>query len=65
MRFKNNVVDRLTQVEASLQRIMVQLNRSVSREEVIETVDSIKNQIENIKELISTEDDEFAQQYRG
>ena len=65
MRFKNNVVDRLTQVEASLQRIMVQLNRSVSREEVIETVDSIKSQIENIKELISTEDDEFAQQYRG
>lgn len=65
MRFKNNVVDRLTQVEASLQRIMVQLNRNVSRDEIIGTVDNIKNQVENIKELISTENDDFDQQYRG
>ena len=60
MRFKDNVIDRLTQVEGTLQRIQVQLNRGASRNEVADTVEDIKNQIGEIRELISTEHDEFS-----
>jgi hypothetical protein len=59
MRFKNNVIDRLTQVESTLKKIQVQLNRGASGNEISETVDDIVNQVETIRELIFTENDDF------
>lgn len=59
MRFKNNVIDRLTQVESTLKRIQVQLNKGATGDEINETVDNIVNQVEAIRELIFTENDDF------
>jgi C4-type Zn-finger protein len=61
MKFKNNITDSLTQVEAMLQRIQLQVNRNVSREEIEETIDRTKNLIENIKGMVSMESDDFIQ----
>jgi len=61
MKFKNNITDSLTQVEAMLQRIQLQVNRNVSREEIEETIDKTKVQIENIKSMVSMESDDFMQ----
>jgi ferritin-like metal-binding protein YciE len=61
MKFKNNITDSLTQVEAMLQRIQLQVNRNVSREEIEETIDKTKTQIENIKSMVSMESDDFMQ----
>ena len=62
MKFKNNITDSLTQVEAMLQRIQLQVNRNVSRDEIEETIDKTKNLVENIKGMVSMESDDFIQQ---
>jgi C4-type Zn-finger protein len=59
MKFKNNITDSLTQVEAMLQRIQLQVNRNVSRDEINETVDKTKELVENIKGMVSMEVDDF------
>jgi hypothetical protein len=60
MRFKNQVIDGLTQAQNIGQRLQFQVNRGMSQEEVIATVDQLKEQLEKVKELISTEHDEFS-----
>jgi hypothetical protein len=59
MKFKNNITDSLTQVEAMLQRIQLQVNRNVSQNEINETVDKTKELVENIKGMVSMEVDDF------
>jgi hypothetical protein len=59
MRFKNQVIDGLTQAQNIGQKLQLQVNRGMSQEEVIATVDQLKEQLEKVKELISTEHDEF------
>lgn len=61
MKFKNNITDSLTQVEAMLQRIQLQVNRNVSRDEIEDTIDKTKNLVENIKGMVSMEIDDFMQ----
>jgi hypothetical protein len=65
MRFKNNVIDRLAQVESTLKKIQIQLNRGASGNDISETVDNIVAQVESVRELIFTENDDFDQQFRG
>jgi uncharacterized protein YggL (DUF469 family) len=60
MRFKNQVIDGLTQAQNIGQKLQFQVNRGMSQEEVIETVDQLKEQLEKVKELVSTEHDEFS-----
>lgn len=59
MKFKNNITDSLTQVEALLQRIQLQVNRNMSQNEINETVDRTKELVENIKGMVSMEVDDF------
>jgi hypothetical protein len=63
MRYKNNVLDKLTQLEAAANRIQLQVNRNISQEQVLESVDMLKEQIEKTRELISLEGDDFEQQF--
>jgi len=65
MRFKNNVIDRLVQIESTLKRIQVQLNRGASGNDISETVNDIVTQVESVRELIFTENDDFDQQFKG
>ncbi len=64
MRYKNNVLDKLNQVDALVNRLAVQLNRNVNREESIETLTMLKEQIESTREMVSIESDDFEQQFR-
>jgi hypothetical protein len=64
MRYKDNVLNRITQIEASLQRIQLQLNRGMNSEMIQESLDNTKTQVENLRDIISVEDDEFSQQFR-
>lgn len=63
MRFKNRVLDGLTQAQNIGQKLQVQVNRGVSQNEVMETVEQLKNHLEQIKELVSVESDDFEQQF--
>lgn len=59
MRFKNQVIDGLTQAENIGQKLQFQVNRGMSQDEVVNTVEQLKAQLEKIKELVSTEADDF------
>lgn len=59
MRFKNQVIDGLTQAQNIGHKLQVQVNRGMSQEELIETVEHLKEHLEKVKELVSTENDDF------
>jgi hypothetical protein len=63
MRYKNNVLDKLTQLEASVNKVQFQVNRAVDQDQTLESIDDLKEQIEKIREMVSLEGDDFAQQF--
>lgn len=63
MRYKNNVLDKLNQADALVNKLAIQVNRNISQNEVLETLTLLKEQIENTREMISIEHDDFAQQF--
>jgi len=65
MRYKNNVLDRLVQADTTINRIQVQINRNLSIEEISESIEQLKYQLEGIREIISIEPDDFEQQFAG
>jgi len=64
MRYKNNVLDKLNQTDALVNRLAVQVNRNIDKDEVLETLTMLKEQIESTREMISIEGDDFEQQFR-
>ena len=63
MRFKNQVLDGLTQAQNIGKKLQLQVNRNVNQSDILDTVEQLTEQIESMKELISTEHDEFDQQF--
>jgi DNA-binding transcriptional regulator YiaG len=63
MRYKNNVLDKLTQTEALISRLALQVNRNMSQEEMLSTLSLLKEQVEQTREMVSIEHDDFAQQF--
>jgi hypothetical protein len=58
------VLDRLTQTEIAINRITLEVNRNMSRDQILESVDKAKESIENIREMISIEPDDLENQFR-
>jgi len=65
MRYKNNVLDKLVQTEAIINRVQLQVNRNVEQDQILESIDQLKAQIETVREIISVEPDDLEQQFRG
>jgi hypothetical protein len=63
MRYKNNVLDKLTQTEALISRLALQVNRNMSQNEMLDTLALLKEQVEQTREMVSIEHDDFAQQF--
>jgi|Laugresbdmm110sd_1035091.scaffolds.fasta_scaffold247092_1 DNA-binding transcriptional regulator YiaG len=63
MRYKNNVLDKLTQLESTVTKIQFQVNRGISQDQILDSVENLKEQIEKTREMVSLEPDEFAQQF--
>ena len=63
MRYKNNVLDKLTQLDAIANKIQFQVNRNVDQDQVLESVELLKEQIEKTREMVSLEGDNFEQQF--
>ena len=63
MRYKNNVLDKLTQLEALVTKVQFQVNRGVQQDTILESVEDLKEQIEKTREMVSLEQDDFAQQF--
>jgi predicted nucleic acid-binding Zn-ribbon protein len=65
MRYKNNVLDKLSQIDNIANRLNVQVNRGGTQEQVLESIQVLKEAVENAREMISIEHDDFEQQFRG
>ena len=63
MRYKNNVLDTLTQLGTTVSRVDIQVNRGGTQNDVNESIELLKEQIESIREMVSIEPDEFEQQF--
>jgi hypothetical protein len=63
MKYKNNVVEKLIQLEATANRIQFQVNRNADQDSTLESISNLKEQIEKLQEIISLEQDDFAQQF--
>ena len=64
MRYKNNVLDNLVQLETAVNRVHIQVNRGGTQESVNESIEILKEQVEAVREMISIEPDDFDQQFR-
>jgi hypothetical protein len=53
----------LTQLEALVTKVQFQVNRGVQQDQILDSVEVLKEQIEKTREMISLEPDEFAQQF--
>jgi hypothetical protein len=63
MRYKNNVLDKLTQLEAVANRIQFQVNRNMDQDQILESIELLKEQVEKTREMVSLEGDNFEQQF--
>jgi DNA-binding transcriptional regulator YiaG len=63
MKYKNNVLDKLTQIESVVTKVQFQVNRGVEQDTILESIEELKEQIEKTREMISLEQDDFAQQF--
>jgi histone acetyltransferase (RNA polymerase elongator complex component) len=63
MRYKNNVLEKLGQIDTIANRINVQINRGGTQEQVNESIELLKEAIENARSMVSIEADDFEQQF--
>jgi cell shape-determining protein MreC len=63
MRYKNNVLDKLTQLDAVANRIQLQVNRNMDQDQILESIELLKEQVEKTREMVSLEGDNFEQQF--
>ena len=64
MRYKNNVLEKLGQIDNIANRLNVQVNRGGTQDQVLESIEMLKEAIESTREIVSVELDEFNQQFR-
>jgi hypothetical protein len=63
MRYKNNVLEKLGQIDAIANRLHVQANRGGTQDQVLESIEMLKEVIESTREMVSIESDDFEQQF--
>ncbi len=63
MRYKNNVLDKLLRTETIANRLQLQVNRNMNQNEVSETIETLKESIEDIRSMISIEPDDLEKQF--
>jgi hypothetical protein len=63
MKYKNNVLDKLTQIESTVTKLQFQVNRGIEQDTILESIEDLKEQIEKTREMVSLEQDDFAQQF--
>ena len=64
MRYKNNVLEKLGQIDTIANRLNIQVNRGGTQDQVLESIEMLKEAIERTREMVSIEGDDFDQQFR-
>ncbi len=62
MRFKPVVIQKIDQVDALINRTALEINRNYGQETVLETLETLKEKLAELRELVSIEHDDFVNQ---
>ena len=57
------MLDKLVQLESAVNKVHIQVNRGGTQDNVNESIETLKEQIEQIREMVSIEPDDFEQQF--
>jgi hypothetical protein len=63
MRYKNNVLEKLVQTDTVINRLNLQVNRNMGQDNILETIELLKESLEKVREIIAIEPDDFEQQF--
>jgi hypothetical protein len=63
MRYKNNVLDKLVQTDTVVNRLNLQVNRNVAQDDILASIELLKESLERVREIIAIEPDDFEQQF--
>jgi len=63
MRYKNNVLNKLDQIDSTLLKIQFDVNRGVGQDETLGHVDELKEQLEVVRGMIGVEPDDLENQF--
>jgi division protein CdvB (Snf7/Vps24/ESCRT-III family) len=63
MRYKDNVLDKLVQTDTVINRLNLQVNRNMGQDNILETIEQLKESLEKVREIIAIEPDDFEQQF--
>jgi hypothetical protein len=57
------VLDKLVQLESAVNKVHIQVNRGGTQDNVNESIEILKEQVEQIREMVSIEPDDFENQF--
>jgi hypothetical protein len=63
MRYKNNVLNKLDQIDSTLLKIQFDVNRGVGQDATLIHVDELKEQLEVVRGMIGVEPDDLENQF--
>jgi len=64
MKYKNNILDKLVKLDTTISKMQVQTNRNEPQQTRLDTIIDLKDQVEEIRSMISNESDDFAKQFK-
>jgi len=64
MRYKDNILEKLGKFEITISRLVIQTNRNESQNNVLESLNGLKEEVEEMRSMINNEPDDFEQQFR-
>lgn len=64
MRYKDNILEKLGKFEITISRLVIQTNRNEPQDNVLESLNGLKEEVEEMRSMINNEPDDFEQQFR-
>jgi hypothetical protein len=63
MRYKNNVLQKLDNIDATILKVQFGVNRGSTQNQILETIEELKSKLEDLRGMIGVEPDDFDQQF--
>jgi hypothetical protein len=63
MRYKNNVLQQLDNIDATISKVQFGINRGGTQNQILETIEILKERLSDLRGIISVEPDDFENQF--
>jgi hypothetical protein len=62
MRFKPVTLKKIEQIDALIVRVTMEVNRGTNSDQILDTLEHLKSQLDDLRNLVDIEHDEFEKQ---